>query len=197
MRLNGRRESSNFEDRRGMSGGQKVAGMGIGGLIIAGIISLLMGGNPLDLLQQMGGLNVGETTEVQGEYQSTPEEEEQVLLSPINNLSAMLGMGNVTVCADQFLKDGQKFEVAGVPMQFILTPGHTPGSGCFYVKDANLLFSGDTIFYCSRGRTDFPGGSEAQLLKSIREKLLVLPEETDVFAGHMEQTTIGNEKRIY
>ena len=78
MRLNGRRESSNFEDRRGMSGGQKVAGMGIGGLIIAGIISLLMGGNPLDLLQQMGGLNVGETTEVQGEYQSTPEEEEQV-----------------------------------------------------------------------------------------------------------------------
>ena len=75
MRLNGRRESSNFEDRRGMSGGQKVAGMGIGGLIIAGIISLLMGGNPLDLLQQMGGLNVGETTEVQGEYQSTPEEE--------------------------------------------------------------------------------------------------------------------------
>ena len=78
MRLNGRRESSNFEDRRGMSGGQKVAGMGIGVLIIAGIISLLMGGNPLDLLQQMGGLNVGETTEVQGEYQSTPEEEEQV-----------------------------------------------------------------------------------------------------------------------
>ena len=125
------------------------------------------------------------------------EEEKQVLLSPINNLSAMLGMGNVTVCADQFLKDGQKFEVAGVPMQFILTPGHTPGSGCFYVKDANLLFSGDTIFYCSRGRTDFPGGSEAQLLKSIRDKLLILPEETDVFAGHMEQTTIGNEKRIY
>ena len=70
-------------------------------------------------------------------------------------------------------------------------------TGCFYVKDANLLFSGDTIFYCSRGRTDFPGGSEAQLLKSIREKLLVLPDETDVFAGHMEQTTIGNEKRIY
>lgn len=77
MRLNGRRESNNFEDRRGMSGGQRMAGMGIGGLIIAGIISLLMGGNPLDLLQQMGGLQPHQV-EVQDEYQSTPEEEEQV-----------------------------------------------------------------------------------------------------------------------
>ena len=77
MKLNGRRESSNFEDRRGMSGGQKVAGMGIGGLIIIGIIQLLMGGNPLDLLQQMGGLSSNQT-EMQGEYKSTPEEKEQV-----------------------------------------------------------------------------------------------------------------------
>lgn len=77
MRLNGRRESSNFEDRRGMSGGQKAAGLGIGGLIIIGIIQLLMGGNPLDLLQQMGGLS-SQQPEIQREYKSTPEEEEQV-----------------------------------------------------------------------------------------------------------------------
>ncbi len=125
------------------------------------------------------------------------ELEEQTMLSPMNNLSAMLGMGPVSVCADKYLKDGERIEVAGVNLQFILTPGHTPGSGCFYVKDANLLFSGDTLFCNSRGRTDFPGGSEAQLLKSIREKLMKLPDETDVFAGHMEQTTIGYEKRYY
>lgn len=123
--------------------------------------------------------------------------EEPTLLNPVNNLSAMLGQGSVSLCADKYLRDGEKFELAGVGIQFIHTPGHTPGGGCFYIKEANLLFSGDTLFSNSRGRTDFPGGSEAQLLKSIREKLMVLPDETDVFAGHMEQTTIGYEKRYY
>ncbi|MCR5703475.1 MAG: MBL fold metallo-hydrolase [Eubacterium sp.] len=125
------------------------------------------------------------------------EKEEQVLLNPTYNLSAILGSGPRNLCADHYLKDGEKIQIAGVELKFILTPGHTQGSGCYYIKDANLLFSGDTLFCASRGRTDFPGGSEAQIVKSIREKLLLLPEETDVLAGHMEQTTIGDEKRFY
>lgn len=57
-------------------------------------------------------------------------------------------------------------------MTFIATPGHTPGSGCYYLEDNEILFSGDTLFHGSRGRTDFPGGSESEIMKSIREKLL-------------------------
>lgn len=124
------------------------------------------------------------------------KEEEQVLTDKRYNLSSMFG-NPMTTKADVYLNDGQEFELAGFDIKFIHTPGHTQGSGCFYVKDENVLFSGDTLFRASLGRTDFPGGSEAAILKSIREKLLTLPSETDVFAGHMEQTTIGDEKYYY
>ena len=76
MDLDGRRESENFEDRRGMSTGT-MAGMGIGGMILIGIITLLMGGNPMDVLEQAGGLG-GAQTEEQGQQTFSPEEEEQV-----------------------------------------------------------------------------------------------------------------------
>ena len=78
----------------------------------------------------------------------------------------------MTIEADEFLKDGQKITLAGINMTFIATPGHTPGSGCYYLEDNEILFSGDTLFHGSRGRTDFPGGSESEIMKSIREKLL-------------------------
>ncbi len=122
--------------------------------------------------------------------------EKQLLGDQRMNLSALFG-NPMTIDADEFLQDGQKFQVAGMEIQFILTPGHTPGSGCFYLESEGILFSGDTLFYASRGRTDFPGGSEAEIMRSIREKLLVLPEDTEVFPGHNESTTIGREKRYY
>ena len=65
------------------------------------------------------------------------------------------------------------------------------------MEEEGVLFSGDTLFCASRGRTDFPGGSEMMILKSIREKLLVLPRETEVFPGHEESTTIGSERVYY
>lgn len=122
--------------------------------------------------------------------------EEKVLTDSRMNLSSMFGEP-VKVNGDKFLEDGENFQVAGFDIQYILTPGHTPGSGCFYIEDEQVLFSGDTLFQASRGRTDFPGGSESDIIKSIKNKLLVLPGETEVYPGHMNITNIDSEKVYY
>ena len=122
--------------------------------------------------------------------------EEKVLTDSRMNLSSMFGEP-VKVNGDKFLEDGENFQVAGFDIQYILTPGHTPGSGCFYIEEEQVLFSGDTLFQASRGRTDFPGGSESDIIKSIKNKLLVLPGETEVYPGHMNITNIDSEKVYY
>lgn len=122
--------------------------------------------------------------------------EEKVLIDSRMNLSSMFGEP-VKVNGDKFLEDGENFQVAGFDIQYILTPGHTPGSGCFYIEEEQVLFSGDTLFQASRGRTDFPGGSESDIIKSIKNKLLVLPGETEVYPGHMNITNIDSEKVYY
>lgn len=93
---------------------------------------------------------------------------------------------------DAWLGDGDVVEVDGLRLQVIHTPGHTPGSVCFYTD--GLLFSGDTLFYGSVGRTDLPGGNHAQLMNSIIDKLLALPDDTIVLPGHMLETRIGHER---
>lgn len=95
---------------------------------------------------------------------------------------------------DMFVKDGDIVEVAGLRLQCIATPGHTPGSVSYYA-DEGMLFSGDTLFRGSIGRTDLPGGSLEQEMQSICDRLLVLPEETIVLPGHMEETTVQFEKK--
>ncbi len=112
------------------------------------------------------------------------------------NLSMAFGYP-MSISADNYLEDGDKFEMAGFSIEFIATPGHTKGSGCFYLPQTNVLLSGDTLFCASRGRTDFPGGSESEILRSIREKLLTLPENTLVLPGHEESTSIDAERRYY
>ena len=124
------------------------------------------------------------------------EEEDRLLVDTRANLSSMFG-NPVSICADKYLRDGDKFTIADKEIKFILTPGHTQGSGCYYIAEDEVLFSGDTLFHQSRGRTDFPGGSEAAIIRSIKEKLLVLPGETTVYPGHMDMTTIDNEKVYY
>ena len=93
------------------------------------------------------------------------------------------------------VKDGQILEIAGMQFKVIHTPGHTPGGCCYYMEKEGVLFSGDTLFQASVGRSDFPGGSASELVRSVREKLLALPDETHVYPGHMDETTIGYERR--
>ena len=80
-------------------------------------------------------------------------------------------------------------------LHVILAPGHSPGSLCFYNKDQGFIIGGDVLFRESIGRTDLPGGDHNTLLKSIREKLFVLPDNVEVFSGHGPSTTIGYEKK--
>src|SRR6185436_8239410 len=93
-----------------------------------------------------------------------------------------------------FPNDGDDLEVAGITLRVIHTPGHTPGSLCLYAADAGLLFSGDTLFRESIGRTDLPGGDTQLILESITTRLFVLPDDTRVLPGHMQETTIGHER---
>jgi glyoxylase-like metal-dependent hydrolase (beta-lactamase superfamily II) len=96
--------------------------------------------------------------------------------------------------ADFFPEDGDIVEVDGVQLRVIHTPGHTPGSVSYYTE--GCLFSGDTLFAGSIGRTDLPGGDYEQEMASIIDKLLVLPDETIVLPGHMMETKIGVEKEM-
>ena len=90
--------------------------------------------------------------------------------------------------------EGDEIEVEGVKLRVIHTPGHTPGSLSYYTE--GLLFSGDTLFAGSIGRTDLPGGDYDQEMASIIDKLLVLPDDTIVLPGHMQETRIGAEKQM-
>lgn len=99
----------------------------------------------------------------------------------------------VALTANMLVEDGDKLMVGNLELEFFHTPGHTTGGMCILVEDC--LFSGDTLFAQSIGRTDFPGGSYEEIKASIRNKLFVLPDETHVYPGHMAPTTIGFEKR--
>lgn len=121
------------------------------------------------------------------------EAEKGLLNDPSLNASSSFGQG-YTFSRAHYLKDGEKFKLAGFELEVIHTPGHTTGGCCYYIKDEGVLLSGDTLFCGSVGRTDFPTGDGNLLVRSIKEKLMCLPEETKVYPGHMGETTIGAEK---
>lgn len=110
------------------------------------------------------------------------------------NVSAQAGR-KATIDPDEWLTDGQEISFAGIAQKVIATPGHTIGSCCYYVPEAGFLIAGDTLFAGSVGRTDFPTGSMSRLVRSVKEKLFALPDETKVYPGHGEETTIGEEKQ--
>jgi hydroxyacylglutathione hydrolase len=95
---------------------------------------------------------------------------------------------------DFWLRGGEDLEIAGITLRALHTPGHTPGSVSLYAHDASLLFSGDTLFRGTIGRTDLPGGDYGTIIRTLNTTLASLPEETIVLPGHMQETTIGAEK---
>jgi hydroxyacylglutathione hydrolase len=96
---------------------------------------------------------------------------------------------------DKMLSDSQTLTVGNIKLEVLYTPGHAPGHVAFYLPDYQVLFSGDALFRQGIGRTDLPGGDMATLLRSIRDKLLPLPDQTQVLSGHGPATTIGDEKK--
>lgn len=121
-----------------------------------------------------------------------------MLGDPAGNLSSLAGAKITTSPADVLFDKEEQIEFANLSFQLICTPGHTPGGICLYNKDEKILFSGDSLFAGSVGRTDFSGYDSQkcfeQLINNIRKKLLVLPDDTIVLPGHGEKTTIRQEK---
>jgi len=118
-----------------------------------------------------------------------------------SSLSLPLGLPAATTLPPQLpqdptpLADGDQVVVGKITLEVIHTPGHTQGSICLYAPPQAILFSGDTLFQLGVGRADLPGGNGRALLRSIKERLFVLPDETTVYPGHGPSTTIGQEKR--
>ena len=91
------------------------------------------------------------------------------------------------------ISDGEILSLSGLEIKVIATPGHTPGGVCYYIGSEGVLLSGDTLFAGSIGRSDLPGGDYDLLIRSVLDRLMVLPPETDVIPGHGPATTIGHE----
>lgn len=121
------------------------------------------------------------------------EMEKEILGDTQANVSWMIGQSQ-TFHADIFVKDEQELDLAGFHIRVLYTPGHTIGGCCYYFPYEDVVFSGDTLFCMSTGRTDLPTGSASQLIRSIQDKLMPLPEQTIVYPGHGEATTIETER---
>lgn len=122
-------------------------------------------------------------------------EAEKAVCEDVNLNCSKMFREEYTMTPDVYFKDNEEFDMAGIHFKVLHTPGHTPGGCCFYVEESGMLFAGDTLFKDSVGRTDFEGGSMSDLVHSIKEKIMVLPDATMVFPGHGEMTTVGDEKK--
>ena len=108
------------------------------------------------------------------------------------NGSALFGLSHTFNPADILLKDGDLLETGGLKYEIIHTPGHSPGGIC--IKVENSIFTGDTLFRNSIGRTDLGNGDQDELIDSIKKKLLIFSDETEVYPGHGTSSTIGYER---
>lgn len=120
------------------------------------------------------------------------EAERELMMTPALNGSEMAGY-ETAIEPECLLTDGQLLTLAGMEFRVIHTPGHTRGSCCYYMEKEELLFSGDTVFMESVGRTDFPTGSPGQLTESVK-RLMTLPERVKIYPGHGPATTVKYEK---
>ncbi len=122
-------------------------------------------------------------------------EDEVAMLRAAQSSAAMFGLSIPSQSPpERLVKDGDHVDVGNISLQVLHTPGHTPGGIC--LLNEKHVFVGDTLFQGSIGRTDFPGGDYGTLMRSIREKLLPLPDDTIIHPGHGALTTIGEEKTL-
>jgi hydroxyacylglutathione hydrolase len=119
------------------------------------------------------------------------------LADPRANLSGLGGAAVTSPPADRLLAEGDKVEQAGIELDVLDLPGHSPGHVVYLVQSESpfVVFGGDVLFQGSIGRCDFPGGSQEQLVGGIRRKLFSLPDDTVIYPGHGDPTTVGEEKR--
>lgn len=120
------------------------------------------------------------------------EDDVCMLTDTVKNLSAFTGADVVSALPDRLLSEGDIISFGKQNLEVVATPGHTPGGIC--LKGEDCVFTGDTLFAGSVGRSDFPGGNGGLLIEMIKEKLLILPDETVVYSGHGPSSTIGREK---
>ncbi len=145
--------------------------------------------------------HVGGLAQLKAEHTAVPiyiHPEAVQMLSMASMQAAMLGLRLPSDMPEpeKMLAEGDIIKVGNLHLEVLFTPGHAPGHVSFYEAAHNVLFSGDALFQGSIGRTDLPGGDLALLLKMIKEKLLVLPDKTQVLSGHGPATTIEHEKAL-
>ena len=141
--------------------------------------------------------HVGAVVALADEY-SCPvllHEEAEPMLQQVQNQALMMGLkfGKVPTI-DGYISDEETLKVGSLELKALHTPGHAPGHIAFYIEDEGLVLAGDALFSGSVGRVDLPGGSMEVLMRSIEDKLLTLPNETQVYPGHGPETTIGEER---
>ena len=143
--------------------------------------------------------HIGAVNAVRKKYSDIPvyayKEEKAILEDPVLNESSVMGTEELSLKDISYLDDGAELSLVGETWKLIATPGHTAGSCCYFVESAPVLFSGDTLFSGSCGRTDLATGSMPAIINSIRNVLMKLPDETMVLPGHGPNTSIGIERK--
>lgn len=142
-------------------------------------------GGILELKRQKGGKVLIHREDAEGLY------------NPSISLTYYIGMDDIELEADSRVDDGDKIHLGNLCFQVIHTPGHTKGGTCLYCKEQDLLFSGDTLFKGTWGRTDLPTSSFPDIIASITNRLAILPDDTIVYPGHGKSTRIREEEPIY
>lgn len=120
--------------------------------------------------------------------------DKDMLIDASKNLSADFAMNYVSPSADIVLNGGEIIEVGDLELEILFTPGHTPGGISIFIRKEKTVFTGDALFCGSVGRTDFPSGSGIDLIKGIKEKLMVLDSDVVIYPGHGPDSTIGKER---
>ena len=146
------------------------------------------------------GDHIGGVQELKGRYGGKIVAQRQAaenLKDPNINLTTYIGNEGLSIEIDARVDDDDLLHLGELEFRVIHTPGHTSGGSCLYCEKEQLLFSGDTLFRGTWGRTDVPTGDFEAIIKSITKKLMILPDETIVYPGHGKSTMIKEEKPIY